>query len=189
MQVTSNRFVGTNNLFANTDLNKHVSWERTHVRNRWLFAPRSLPPWACCHLPVNAAFGDAPKGQSLYTAYCSACHQASGEGLPGAFPPLKGSGVVTKDDATKHINVVLDGLQGGKAGGVVYASAMPALRRYVSAMPTSPTSSTMNAAPGAIRAKPVTAAQVAAGTSPVPSKPERLVIRATVVAVRRAFHP
>ena len=72
------------------------------------------------------AFGGVPKGQDLYTAYCSSCHQASGEGLPGAFPPLKGSGVVTKDDATKHIRVVLDGLQGGKAGGVVYASAMPA---------------------------------------------------------------
>jgi cytochrome c oxidase cbb3-type subunit 2 len=72
------------------------------------------------------AFGDAPKGQALYAAYCSSCHQANGEGLAGVFPPLKGSGVVTKDDATKHIHVVLDGLQGGKAGGVVYASAMPA---------------------------------------------------------------
>jgi mono/diheme cytochrome c family protein len=75
---------------------------------------------------AGRAFGDAPQGQALYTAYCSSCHQTSGEGLPGAFPPLKGSGVVTKDDATKHIRVVLDGLQGGKVGGVVYASAMPA---------------------------------------------------------------
>jgi cytochrome c oxidase cbb3-type subunit 2 len=42
------------------------------------------------------------------------------------YPPIKGSGVVTKDDATKHIRVVLDGLQGGKAGGVLYTSPMPA---------------------------------------------------------------
>ena len=68
---------------------------------------------------------DAARGRALFTANCSACHQASGEGLPGTFPPLKGSGVVTKDDATKHMHVVLNGLQGEKAGGVVYASPMP----------------------------------------------------------------
>jgi cytochrome c oxidase cbb3-type subunit 2 len=41
------------------------------------------------------------------------------------YPPLKGSRVVTKDDATKHIHVVLDGLKDAKAGGVVYANPMP----------------------------------------------------------------
>jgi len=73
---------------------------------------------------VQAGY-DAAKGRALYIANCSACHLATGEGIPGAFPPLKGSGVVNKDDAAKHIQVVLDGMQGGRAGGVVYASAMP----------------------------------------------------------------
>ncbi len=68
---------------------------------------------------------DAARGRALYTANCSACHGPSGEGLPGTYPPLKGSGVVAKDDATKHIHVVLSGLQGAKAGGVLYAAAMP----------------------------------------------------------------
>lgn len=68
---------------------------------------------------------DAAKGRDLYIANCSACHLANGEGVPGAFPPLKGSGVVNKDDATKHIGVVLDGMQGARAGGVVYTSVMP----------------------------------------------------------------
>ena len=68
---------------------------------------------------------DAKKGQSLYTANCSLCHQANGEGQFGVYPPLKGSGVVTKNDATKHIRIVLNGLQSAKAGGVVYASPMP----------------------------------------------------------------
>jgi cytochrome c oxidase cbb3-type subunit 2 len=68
---------------------------------------------------------DAARGRALYTANCSACHGPSGEGLPGTYPPLKGSGVVVKDDATKHIHVVLSGLQGAKAGGVLYAAAMP----------------------------------------------------------------
>lgn len=76
--------------------------------------------------PKSAPAGyDAAKGRDLYVANCSACHQANGEGLPGVFPPLKGSGVVNKDDAVKHIHVVLGGMQGGRAGGVVYAAAMP----------------------------------------------------------------
>jgi len=69
---------------------------------------------------------DPEKGRALYTTYCSSCHGANGEGRPGTYPPLKGSGVVTKADATKHINVVLDGSQGGRAGGVLYANPMPA---------------------------------------------------------------
>jgi len=68
---------------------------------------------------------DAEKGRALYITHCSACHGADGEGHPGVYPPIKGSGVATKDDATKHIQVVLDGLQGAKAGGILYASPMP----------------------------------------------------------------
>jgi cytochrome c oxidase cbb3-type subunit 2 len=68
---------------------------------------------------------DSAKGGTLYRTYCSACHGANGEGRTGMYPPLKGSRVVTKDDATKHIHVVLDGLKDAKAGGVVYANPMP----------------------------------------------------------------
>jgi cytochrome c oxidase cbb3-type subunit 2 len=68
---------------------------------------------------------DADTVRDLYIANCSACHQTNGEGLPGVFPPLKGSGVVNKDDAVKHIQVVLNGMQGARAGGVVYAATMP----------------------------------------------------------------
>ena len=68
---------------------------------------------------------DATKGAALYTANCSACHQASGEGLPGAFPSLKDDAAVNKDDATKHIDVVLNGLHDARVSGVVYSSVMP----------------------------------------------------------------
>jgi len=68
---------------------------------------------------------DAAKGASLYTANCSACHQANGEGLPGAFPSLKGNDVVNDEDATKHIQVVLHGLQATPIGGVAYGGVMP----------------------------------------------------------------
>jgi cytochrome c oxidase cbb3-type subunit 2 len=67
----------------------------------------------------------AARGGSLYSAYCSACHGANGEGRPGTYPPIKESGVVAKNDATKHIRIVLNGLQGAKAGGVLYTTPMP----------------------------------------------------------------
>jgi cytochrome c oxidase cbb3-type subunit II len=75
--------------------------------------------------PSAAGGYDAAKGATLYTANCSACHQASGAGLPGAFPPLKGNAVVNDDDATQHIHVILDGLHGAQVGGVVYGGVMP----------------------------------------------------------------
>ncbi|MEO8250522.1 MAG: cbb3-type cytochrome c oxidase subunit II [Burkholderiales bacterium] len=65
------------------------------------------------------------KGQALFSSHCAACHQASGEGLPGAFPPLKGNAAVNDADATKHIDVVLNGLQGANVGGISYAGSMP----------------------------------------------------------------
>jgi cytochrome c oxidase cbb3-type subunit II len=68
---------------------------------------------------------DAAKGQALFTATCAACHQATGEGLPGAFPALKGNPAVNDPDPTQHIHVVLHGLQGAKVGGIVYPSPMP----------------------------------------------------------------
>jgi cytochrome c oxidase cbb3-type subunit 2 len=104
---------------------------------------------------------DAAKGGALYTANCSACHQASGEGLPGTFPPLKGSGVVTKDDATKHMHVVLNGLQGEKAGGVVYASPMPPFAGTLSDADIADIIDYERSSWGN-HGKPVTAAQVAA---------------------------
>jgi cytochrome c oxidase cbb3-type subunit 2 len=69
---------------------------------------------------------DAAKGRALFTANCAACHQANGEGLPGAFPPLKGNAAVNDDEAATHIHVVLHGLQGANVGGVAYSSPMPA---------------------------------------------------------------
>jgi cytochrome c oxidase cbb3-type subunit 2 len=68
---------------------------------------------------------DAAKGRALFTANCAACHQATGQGLPGAFPPLKDNAVVNDADPTAHIHVVLRGLQGVAVAGVVYNSPMP----------------------------------------------------------------
>jgi cytochrome c oxidase subunit II len=48
------------------------------------------------------------RGEKVYTANCVACHQASGKGVPGAFPALDGSQVVNGPKA-EQINVVLNG--------------------------------------------------------------------------------
>ncbi|MDH5828786.1 cbb3-type cytochrome c oxidase subunit II [Sphingobacterium faecium] len=48
-------------------------------------------------------------GQALYVAHCQSCHQANGEGLPGAFPPLKGSKIVQEEDLEKYIDIIMNG--------------------------------------------------------------------------------
>jgi cytochrome c oxidase cbb3-type subunit 2 len=68
---------------------------------------------------------DAKKGQQLFSAHCSVCHQETGEGLPGAFPPLKGDAVVNDADPAEHIHTVLFGLKGATVDGVKYDSEMP----------------------------------------------------------------
>ncbi|WP_408011894.1 cytochrome c oxidase subunit II [Saccharobesus litoralis] len=51
------------------------------------------------------------EGKKVYLANCAACHQPNGAGLPGVFPGLVGTGVVTGDINT-HINVVVNGVGG-----------------------------------------------------------------------------
>lgn len=48
-------------------------------------------------------------GAQLYAANCQACHQANGEGLKGAFPPLKGSKIVNNENPETLINIILNG--------------------------------------------------------------------------------
>ncbi|HEX8778329.1 MAG TPA: multicopper oxidase domain-containing protein, partial [Rhodanobacter sp.] len=68
---------------------------------------------------------DAAHGASLYAANCMACHQATGMGLPGAFPPLKDDPVVLNDDPARQIATILNGLHGVAINGTSYPSAMP----------------------------------------------------------------
>jgi mono/diheme cytochrome c family protein len=67
----------------------------------------------------------ATLGEQVYGNKCAACHQLTGQGLPGVFPPLNGSAVVTAADPTEHIRTVLRGLSGKTINGVTYASPMP----------------------------------------------------------------
>ena len=75
---------------------------------------------------ANAASSfDEARGEKLFAANCAVCHQASGEGIPGVFPPLRGDGVVLATDPTRHIRVLLEGIQRANVGGIIYSSPMP----------------------------------------------------------------
>ncbi|WP_428774166.1 cytochrome c oxidase subunit II [Vibrio sp.] len=50
-------------------------------------------------------------GEKVYLDRCAVCHQATGLGIPGAFPAIKGSAVAT-GDVTAHLDVILNGRPG-----------------------------------------------------------------------------
>lgn len=56
------------------------------------------------------------QGQKIYETHCAACHQISGEGLPGVIPALKGS-VMATTNIPAHIEIVVN----GKAGTAMQA--------------------------------------------------------------------
>jgi mono/diheme cytochrome c family protein len=56
--------------------------------------------------------GNAAQGRAVYGKTCGACHQASGAGIPGQFPPLNGSEWVNEAEPGRMIRIVLNGLQG-----------------------------------------------------------------------------
>jgi len=70
-------------------------------------------------LPGTA--GAEPDGKALYATSCQSCHQANGEGLPGAFPPLKGSPVVTGDNLEMYVDIIMNGYDARPEYGVMSA--------------------------------------------------------------------
>lgn len=102
-------------------------------------APSPAPAPAAAPAPVPA---DAPaaapagsydlkasveRGKVLYMQTCIACHQPTGLGLPGAFPPLGGSEYVT-ENPRRMVAILAKGLQGPlTVKGTTYNNIMMAL--------------------------------------------------------------
>ncbi|TAM78464.1 c-type cytochrome [bacterium] len=84
---------------------------------------------ACSHEEKVAATGGGTSllaGKTIYLQKCAACHNASGAGIAGTFPPLAANAFVTGDP-----KAVIDIVVNGKTGpltveGKPYNGAMPA---------------------------------------------------------------
>lgn len=91
----------------------------THLASRFVDTPS---PYGAL---VSGPTGPTDPNEQAYQATCGACHQATGQGLPGAFPPLAESEWVTGDPETP-IRIVLSGLTGPvSVKGQTFNSLMP----------------------------------------------------------------
>jgi mono/diheme cytochrome c family protein len=106
--------------FAGTYLNRYSGLFDPHIYNE-----NSLPTTGAA---VAVKIDPLVLGKKQYEAVCITCHQATGLGQPGVFPPLAGSEWVNGSD-DRLIRVVVYGLQGPiKVMGVDYnGAAMPAI--------------------------------------------------------------
>jgi len=111
--------------YVPTELRAYQEWTTAAART-------SSPGAAASGAPSAGQPSWAALGEQVYGNKCAACHQLTGQGLPGVFPPLKGNAIVTAADPTEHIRTVLRGLSGKTIGGVTYASPMPAFADQLS---------------------------------------------------------
>ncbi len=84
--------------------------------------------------PLPAAGGVVSKidGKQLFSANCAACHQASGLGLPGVFPPFVGSEWILGSEKTLA-SILIHGMSGSlTVKGSNYNGAMPAFGETLS---------------------------------------------------------
>ena len=81
-------------------------------------------------MAMNGA--SASDGAKVYQTNCSSCHQATGAGIEGTFPPLAGNAVVT-GDPVKLIHIVKYGLTGKiNVAGHPYNGMMPDWAKTIS---------------------------------------------------------
>jgi len=72
----------------------------------------------------QVALSPHDRGKKIFAANCQTCHQATGEGVPGQYPPLAGSEFTTGGSRRMGM-IVLKGLQGPvKVKGQQYGSAV-----------------------------------------------------------------
>jgi mono/diheme cytochrome c family protein len=75
--------------------------------------------------PGAASSGGAVDGGQIFAAKCVACHQATGLGMPGVFPPLAGSEWVLGSDKIL-VQIPLHGITGSvQVKGATYNGSMP----------------------------------------------------------------
>jgi mono/diheme cytochrome c family protein len=85
-------------------------------------------------LRLNDRAADAAvSGAAIYEDRCAICHESSGEGIAGTFPPLTRNPHVTANDASAAIVAVLNGmLVDITVRGHRYVGGMPGWRNWLS---------------------------------------------------------
>jgi len=66
-----------------------------------------------------------PEGAKIFKEKCAACHQITGMGVPGAFPPLKGSDFLKADKKRALAQVLNGSTHSVTVNGVNYGIPMP----------------------------------------------------------------
>lgn len=91
--------------------------------------------------------GSGLNGKNLFASTCAACHQSTGKGLPGAFPPLAGSPIVNMDKPETMIKIILRGKTNNPDYGPMPAFAGQLTDEEIAAIMTYERSSWGNDAP------------------------------------------
>lgn len=121
---------------------------------------------------MDVAAQGAPNGAQLFASRCASCHQATGAGLPGVFPPLAGSEWVSGDPKLVA-RILLLGVTGKiTVVGNTFNGSMPAFGTtltdaQIAAVASHVRSSFGNHAP-ALTADTVKAARTAIGNRTAP---------------------
>lgn len=91
----------------------------------WMGDERTLADLKAKPASAAAAAGAPVDGAAIFAANCAACHQPTGAGLPGVFPPLDGSEWVHGSPKILA-NIVLHGIDGEiTVKGNSYKGQMP----------------------------------------------------------------
>lgn len=95
----------------------------------WMGDERTLADLQAKPAGAADAGGGAVDGAAIFAANCASCHQATGAGLPGVFPPLDGSEWVHGSPKVLA-NIVLHGINGEiNVKGTSYKGLMPSFQQ------------------------------------------------------------
>jgi len=111
-----------------------VAWSMYYAVRQWNPGEKfaKTPTYGKVAAEAGSPMGEESLGAQLYRTSCASCHQNNGQGVPNVFPPLAEDPVVTAEDPSEHIRVVLFGKEGGTINGVSYSTKMPAWADHLS---------------------------------------------------------
>ncbi len=91
--------------WALLQLNDHGGGFQPHVYGPYASVGQQIDAWPVIGVDLN-------KGRKIFETYCQVCHQPTGLGMPGQFPPLAGSDWVAAQTPNRIIRIALNGATG-----------------------------------------------------------------------------